>query len=58
MKLLEMEKRYEDKAECLLSPPTKYGRTFFVNKHGTNVFGQIYEGMFYMENDQIMQGGS
>ena len=42
------------------SPPTKYGQTFFSPKkashEGTNIFGEIYEGMFYLgTNDQIMQ---
>ena len=39
---------------------TKYGGTFFPKKAlhgGTNIFEQIYGGMFYMgTNDQSMQG--
>ena len=35
------QKRFKDKAQCLLSPPTKYGRTFFVKKlcMGNKLFG-------------------
>ena len=54
-------KRYQDKAHCLLSS-NKVWRNFFRKKAlhgGTNFFGQIYRGMFYMgTNDQIVQGES
>ena len=46
----------------VFSPPTKHWGNFSLKKalhRGTNLFGQIYEGMFYMgNNDQILQGGS
>ena len=61
MKLLEMGKDMKIKY-TVSSRPTKYGQTFFVKKlciGGTNFFGQIYRGMFYMgTNDQIVQGES
>ena len=61
MKLLEMGKDIKIK-HTVSSRPTKYGETFFVKKlciGGTNFFGQIYRGMFYMgTNDQIVQGES
>ena len=60
MKLLEMGKDMKIK-DGNSSLPTKYWGTLFVKKAlhgGTNFFGQIYGGMFYIgTNDQIMQGG-
>ena len=60
MKLLELRKDTKIK-HSVSSPPPKYWGDFFLKKAlngGTNFFGQIYGGMFYMKiNDHIMQGG-
>ena len=59
MKLLEMGKDVKIK-HSVSSAPYKLCRNFFRKKvwhEGTNFFGQVYVGMFYMgTNDQIMQG--
>ena len=61
MEILEMGKDMEIRFS-VSSPPTKYGGNFSLKKalyRRTNLFGQIYEEMFYMgNNDQILQGGS
>ena len=47
--------------QCLLPPRYRVWGNFFHKKAlqgGTNFFGQIFGGMFFMgTNDQIMQGG-
>ena len=57
MKLLEMGKDMKIK-HSVYSPSYKVWGNFFLKKtlnEGTNVFEQIYGGMFYMgTNDQIM----
>ena len=60
MKLLEIGKDMKIK-HSLYSPSTKYGGTFFHKEAlhgGTNFFGQIDAGKFYMKtNDQFIQEG-
>ena len=59
--LLEMGKDLKIK-HSVSSPPYKVWGNLFLKQAlhgGTNFFGQIFWGMFYMgTNDQIMQGGS
>ena len=60
MKLLEIGKDMKI-THSLSSPPEKVWGNFCkkVLHGGTNFFGQIYGGFFYMgTNDQVMQGGS
>ena len=61
MKLLEMGKDMKIK-HSVYSPSYKVWGNFFLKKtlnEGTNVFEQIYGGMFYMgTNDQIIQWGT
>ena len=60
MKILEMENDMKIKHSVFPASTSKIWEAFFLKKalHGErNLFGQIYEGIFYMEtNDQIMQG--
>ena len=60
MKILEMENDMKIKHSVFPASTSKIWEAFFLKKalHGErNLFGQIYEGIFYMgTNDQIMQG--
>ena len=56
--LLEMGKDLKIK-HSVSSTSTKYREHQIALHEGTNFFGQIFWGMFYMgSNDQIIQGGN